>query len=160
MPKKFLPRFLRKIVIISIVMLMGLAMLSYFSPSAPELGVTNGKLSPCPDGDNCVCSMVESEEDTMEPIPFANQEASTQAESSRLKDLIATNFPRATLITDEDNYLRYEFRSLIFRFVDDVELLFDEQQKMINFRSASRVGKSDLGANRKRMEKIKELSGG
>ena len=51
-------------------------------------------------------------------------------------------------------YLAFEFRSALFRFVDDVEFLFDEAAKEIRFRSASRVGHSDLGVNRKRMKTI------
>jgi len=52
-------------------------------------------------------------------------------------------------------YLHVEFRSTLFRFVDDVEFVIDEPQGLIHIRSASRVGYSDLGANRKRMEKIR-----
>ncbi|MFK7778444.1 MAG: DUF1499 domain-containing protein, partial [Gimesia sp.] len=50
-----------------------------------------------------------------------------------------------------------EFRSLCFRFVDDVEFLIDSGQNMIQVRSASRVGHSDFGANRKRIESIRRL---
>jgi len=50
-----------------------------------------------------------------------------------------------------------EFRSNVFRFVDDVEFLFDREKKLIHVRSASRVGYSDLGVNRKRVEKIRSL---
>lgn len=56
---------------------------------------------------------------------------------------------------DEDLYLHYEFTSLLLRFVDDVEFLFDEEAKTIHFRSASRVGYGDLGVNRRRMEDIR-----
>jgi uncharacterized protein (DUF1499 family) len=64
--------------------------------------------------------------------------------------------PRTTIVTLEEDYIRAEFKSRIFGFVDDVEFWFDDEQKVIHFRSASRVGYSDLGANRKRMEKIRE----
>ena len=63
---------------------------------------------------------------------------------------------RAKIITDEGDYLYAEFTSLIFRFVDDVEFSFDDGNKLIHFRSASRLGYSDLGANRKRMEEIRK----
>jgi uncharacterized protein (DUF1499 family) len=48
-----------------------------------------------------------------------------------------------------------EFRSLMLGFVDDVEFMVDEPQQLIHFRSASRVGYSDLGVNRQRMEEIR-----
>lgn len=63
----------------------------------------------------------------------------------------------ATFVVEEDTYWRVEFRSRLFRFVDDVEFLFDPQARRIHIRSASRVGHSDLGVNRKRVEKIRLL---
>jgi uncharacterized protein (DUF1499 family) len=74
-----------------------------------------------------------------------------------LKALIAS-LPRTRLIEEDGEYLHYEFTS--FRFVDDVEFVFDEGSKTIHFRSASRVGYGDLGVNRRRMENIRSsLSG-
>ena len=53
-----------------------------------------------------------------------------------------------------DRYLYAEFQTLVFRFTDDVEFLVDETNDRVDFRSASRVGYSDLGVNRKRMTTI------
>jgi len=75
----------------------------------------------------------------------------------RIKAVITKHFPEATLVTEKENYLHYEFTSFIFRFVDDVEFLIDADQQQVDFRSASRVGHSDLGANAKRMRKITSL---
>ena len=75
----------------------------------------------------------------------------------RIKTVIAEHFSEATLVTEKENYLHYEFTSFVFRFVDDVEFLVDVDQQQIDFRSASRVGHSDLGANAKRMRKITSL---
>ncbi len=63
----------------------------------------------------------------------------------------------ATFVVEEDAYWHIEFRSRLFRFVDDVEFLFDLAGKQIHVRSASRVGRSDLGVNRTRVEKIRAL---
>jgi len=63
----------------------------------------------------------------------------------------------ATFVVEEEHYWRIEFRSRVFKFVDDVELLFDRQNKLIQVRSASRVGHSDFGVNRKRVERIRSL---
>lgn len=152
-----LKKFLRKILIISVVMVMGMAMLSFFGPAAPELGVSGGQLSECPGSPNCVSSMTKLENFVMEPIPFSDPAGSSAEELNKLKQTIANEFPRATLIAQQDDYLRYEFRTFVFRFVDDVEFLAVPQERLIHFRSASRVGQSDLGLNRNRMTKIKQL---
>ena len=61
------------------------------------------------------------------------------------------------LVEEDESYLHYEFTSLLLRFVDDVEFLFDDEAKTIHFRSASRTGYGDLGVNRKRMEQVRAL---
>jgi uncharacterized protein (DUF1499 family) len=63
----------------------------------------------------------------------------------------------ATFVKETESYWHVEFRSRIFRFVDDVEFLFDRDSKVIHVRSASRVGYSDLGVNRARVEKIRMM---
>ena len=73
----------------------------------------------------------------------------------RIKELVE-EMPRTKIVTVEDNYLHAEFRSSVFRFVDDVEFLVDPKERAIHFRSASRVGYSDLGVNRRRMEQIQK----
>jgi uncharacterized protein (DUF1499 family) len=73
---------------------------------------------------------------------------------------VLTTLPRTKLVDEDESYLHYEFTSLLLRFVDDVEFLFDEATKTIHFRSASRLGHSDFGVNRKRMEQMRALVGG
>jgi uncharacterized protein (DUF1499 family) len=63
---------------------------------------------------------------------------------------------KVLLERDLPAYMHFTFTSALFGFVDDVEFLFDEGKKTIHFRSASRVGHSDIGANRKRMNIIKK----
>ena len=62
---------------------------------------------------------------------------------------------RVTVVTKTENYIHAEARSALFRFVDDVEFLFDDATNTIHVRSASRLGYSDLGVNRKRVETIR-----
>ncbi|MGD2056856.1 MAG: DUF1499 domain-containing protein [Gammaproteobacteria bacterium] len=64
--------------------------------------------------------------------------------------------PRTTLVADESDYLHAEVRSLIFRFVDDIEFLHVPEQRLIQVRSASRTGYSDFGVNRRRVENIRK----
>ena len=73
-----------------------------------------------------------------------------------LKTAIAT-LPRIKLVEEDGDYLHYEFTSRLLRFVDDVEFVFDDESKIIHFRSASRIGYGDYGVNRDRMEKIRSL---
>ncbi len=75
----------------------------------------------------------------------------------RLIESAIAKMPRMKIIERQHEYLRAEATSLIFRFVDDVEFLIDPGSQQVHFRSASRIGRSDLGANRKRMLKIREL---
>lgn len=71
----------------------------------------------------------------------------------RLLALLASQ-PRVTVVSTENNYIRAEFTSRLLRFVDDVEFLLGPQA--IEVRSASRLGHSDLGVNRARLEQLRE----
>lgn len=88
----------------------------------------------------------------MAPIPFTGPAEAVQEAVRRA--LLAE--PRTRIVLDEPGYVRAESRSRIFRFVDDVEMAIDEGARVIRFRSASRVGRSDFGANRARMRRIGE----
>jgi uncharacterized protein (DUF1499 family) len=111
-------------------------------------------LKPCPASPNCVSSVAE-EDDThrVAPLSWAGDLAEAKA---RLRHAVQAA-GHATIVVEEDRYWRVEFRSRVFRFVDDVEFLFDPATRLIHVRSASRVGRSDLGVNRKRVEKIRAL---
>lgn len=117
------------------------------------LGVVNGRLSPCPGSPNCVSSQSEDRAHHIEPLWFSG---SLDEAREALLSVIRSE-KRTKLITVTDDYIHAEFRSLVFRFVDDVEFYFDGAAKTIHVRSASRVGHSDLGVNRKRVERLREL---
>jgi uncharacterized protein (DUF1499 family) len=63
--------------------------------------------------------------------------------------------PRTVVVEETDNYIRAESTSRVFHFVDDVEFYFPPDEQVIHVRSASRVGESDLGVNRRRIEQIR-----
>ena len=69
---------------------------------------------------------------------------------------IIREMKRATIVTATPSYLHVEFRSALFRFVDDVEFVLDESARLVHFRSASRTGYYDFGVNRRRMEQISD----
>lgn len=125
--------------------------LSMSSITPTNLGVSNGKLTECPESPNCVATQSGNSLQRMQPITY---QGTAEETISRIKSAIRKNFSRTNLVSESDHYLHFEFTSLIFRFVDDVEFLIDDVNKQIHFRSASRVGYSDLGANRKRMQTI------
>lgn len=141
---------IRIIALILILPIAGMATMSLFSQKPTNLGVNKGQLAPCPDSPNCVSSQADDQEHGMSPIKIEGIATET---IDRLKKIMAQK-PRTKLVTSEPNYLHYEVTSLIFRFVDDVEFFIDETEGVIHFRSASRVGRSDLGVNRQRMQEI------
>jgi len=81
----------------------------------------------------------------------------TSPEEARVRLLnIVRNMPRTKIITADNDYIYAEFRTATMRFVDDVEFYIDAQHQVIHFRSASRLGYSDLGLNRRRMQAIRD----
>jgi uncharacterized protein (DUF1499 family) len=144
------------LVAIPVLGVIALAVLSATARKPDDLGVKDGRLAACPDTPNCVSSQAADETHRMDPFPF---DGDVEAAVARLKAVLAAQ-PRTTIVEDKGDYLRAESVSLIFRFVDDVEFVVDRDAKVIHFRSASRVGRSDLGVNRKRMEEIRKAFAG
>lgn len=120
------------------------------SPQPDNLGVADGRLTPCPPTPNCVSTQSQDEQHRMEPLSYRG---TTAAARNTILHIIRT-MPHTTLITNNPHYIHAEFRTQLWRFVDDVEFYFDEETKQIHFRSASRLGQGDMGVNRKRMETI------
>lgn len=138
------------------VSVIGCMMLFSCAGQRPEnLGVANHRLADCPNKPNCVISQPRDEDHFLAPFTYAEEK---KAAIKRLKKAIAS-FERMTIITESDNYLHIECRSSIIGFVDDLEFYFPEE-KLIHFRSASRLGYSDLGVNQKRVEKLRRLFAG
>ena len=134
--------------IVFLVVISVLSVVSWIKPD--NLGVKDGKLAPCPDTPNCVSTQATDDEHRMEPLRFTDAPGMAWARLVRL----VTGMPRSHVRDAGVDYMHVEFSSLVFRFIDDVEFWMDEENQVIHFRSASRVGRSDMGANRKRMEQI------
>jgi uncharacterized protein (DUF1499 family) len=116
-------------------------------------GGGNFPLKTCPKSPNCVSSQAADPEHAIAPLSYSASRAEAMA---RLKKVLAS-LKRIEIVNERDDYIHAEAKSLIFRFVDDIEFYFPAAQKVIHVRSASRVGKSDLGVNRKRVEEIRKL---
>ena len=115
--------------------------------------MANEGLSPCPDTPNCVSSLQPDSRHYVEPLTFTGT-----AEDAREKLVrIIGALPRAEVIDETETYIHATFDSLLFRFTDDVEFLIDERANTVHMKSASRVGYSDLGVNRRRCEQIRKM---
>lgn len=110
-------------------------------------------ITPCPSTPNCVSSVDRGRKHFIEPLGF---EGSPEAARKRLTDVLNT-LKRTQVVKDEGKVIHAECTSAIMRFVDDVEFFIDDGQNLIHVKSASRTGHSDLGVNRRRIEKIRTL---
>jgi len=138
-----------------ILLCAGLCVAACSAARPDTLGLKDGRLAPCPSSPNCVSSQSPPGDHThfAEPLGFTG----TAAEARRRLLAVLETMPRVKIVQADERYIRAEFTSAIFRFVDDVEFLVDEPGNVIHVRSASRVGYSDLGVNRKRVDKIRRL---
>lgn len=113
---------------------------------------TGGKpLAPCPSSPNCVSSAATDPGHQVDAFVLRVPAADAWAAAKRA----VAAMPRTRIVEDRPDYLRAEATSLLFRFVDDLELALADDGRRVDVRSASRVGYSDLGANRKRVETLR-----
>ena len=138
---------------ISLFVIIALFVLGYRSQSGDAPGLADGRLQPCPGTPNCVNSEFASDsEHYIEPLIYSADDAAQVL--PRLKTIVRDM--GGSIQVEKADYLAATFTSSIFGFVDDLELRVDTGQNMIHLRSASRVGRGDLGANRKRVQRIKK----
>jgi len=120
--------------------------------SPPEtLGVRDGGLAPCPSSPNCVHTGNRHPEGTE---PFLLRPEWTDRDPMPVVRAVVDSMPRTTVVRVEDRYLHAEARSRVFRFVDDLEVLVKPGEELV-VRSASRLGRSDLGVNADRVEELR-----
>ena len=140
---------LKRIAIFFIALFAGTWIVVQFMGRNPQpgLGVHDGELSECPDSPNCVCSQCDRAE--MPPLEFLGDAAAAKA---ALK--AALQKQGIEVVEEQANYLHAVATTRIMRFRDDLEFLIQPAEKKIQFRSASRLGRSDLGKNRQRLRQI------
>ena len=132
-------------------------MLFKFSGQRPTtLGVKKGKLTECPDSPNCVSSQASTEDKVHYVAPIELNGTKSGQAIAKLKELVGS-LPRTEIVESSSNYLYAEFTTALMGYVDDVEFLVDGRAKVVHVRSASRLGRSDLGVNRKRVETVRRL---
>ncbi len=135
-----------------LVPMLALAGLSLASRKAPQLGIVEGRLLPCPGTPNCISSEEAGATSFTDPLP-----AHGSPERAWLNVKEAMRQAGGAILKEGESYLWATFTTPLLRFTDDVELRYDARQDVIHIRSASRVGRSDFGTNRKRVERIKDL---
>jgi len=138
------------IAVIGLLILAAGFVLGVKSKQSPPLGLMAGHLRPCPASPNCVSSEA-AENDTehyIKPLPVRDGKAWAKI-ASGIEDL------GGYIMVNDGQNLHATFTSSLFRYIDDVEARLDASERVIHLRSASRVGRSDLGANRKRIESIR-----
>jgi uncharacterized protein (DUF1499 family) len=117
-----------------------------------DLGEVSGLLRTCPGSPNCVSSDARDDDHRVEPIAIVG---APDAAFARARQVVA-DWPRTELVRDEAGYLHAECKSRLLRFVDDLELSLRADRGEIAVRSASRLGYSDLGVNRDRIERLRD----
>ncbi|MFC4619926.1 DUF1499 domain-containing protein [Camelliibacillus cellulosilyticus] len=115
------------------------------------LGVQDGGLAPCPKTANCVSTQHNNLNRRMPPIDY---DGLTLQEAKETLYNVLKTLPKIDIQKDDGRYIYAEAKTMVFEFFNDVEFYFDESKKEIHFRSASRMGISDFGANKRRMQAI------
>lgn len=113
-------------------------------------GLKNNKLYPCGWTKNCINSRSKNNEDAIDPIKFESEDI-----LNKIELFFKQNY-NSNLINKTPSYLHIVVSTSFWHFKDDVEFLVDQDQKIVEIRSASRLGYSDMGVNRKRIEKLKK----
>lgn len=139
------------ILAVTVLFAAGLCTLSWSARRPSNLGVRDGRLASCPETPNCVSTQADDQVHWIAPVEVADHLADPVA----LVAEIIASMPGGSVIEQRNDYLRAEFCSALFRFRDDVEFLLEADGRRLHFRSASRVGHSDLGVNRARMEEFR-----
>ena len=126
-------------------LVLTLALFHLVGPVPADLGVHNGALSPCSSTAHCARAT----------WPMADPQAALIA---LVPVLEAT--ARTTVVEQRDGYLHATAASALFGFVDDLELYADTDHGMLQARSVSRLGDSDLGVNAQRLAALqRQLKG-
>lgn len=138
------------VLIVAVVALFGTR--SYLSRSSPPtLDLVQGKLRPCPGSPNCVSSDGAAGDQAIDALPYRGD----RANSERALAAALATLERTSIQRRQGDYWHALQVSGLFRFIDDIELRFDDAAGVIHLRSGSRVGYSDLGVNRKRSEALR-----
>lgn len=138
------------VLVLLAVLVLAVPACSSWGGKAPAAGLVDNRLRPCPDSPNCVCSEFADKRAFIPPLDFqAGAGAAWQALRRAVVDA------GGAVRTERDDYLHAVFTTPVLRFADDVEFRLARVEGVIHVRSASRVGYSDFGVNRRRVERLR-----
>ncbi len=140
-------------IIIGVLIVFFLLMYSKNTRPPSNLGVKNGRLTPLSNKANCVSTQAIVRDKKVIPLPFKENLVKSREEILN----IIKSFPNTNIIEMKDDYIYVVFTSSIMKYNDDAEFYFDINDKVIHFRSASRVSYLDMGCNRKRYNLMKNM---
>ncbi len=149
--------------IFSLIVLAGGVALGVIYLSIPQLGKKKGhrhystemQFLSVPDSPNCVMSTLR-EDDEKYVKPLVLEDSAKDDPIQFLLDVMVKELG-AKILYQNSHYLHVTVQTRLMRYVDDVEFIWDEDKKVMQVRSCSRLGYSDMGANRARVEKIREI---
>lgn len=142
------------LILLTIVIFLGVLSMTIKNLRVPAaVGLKEGRLSPLPSSPNGVSSLAEEAEKRVAPLPFAGSGEETRAAIKRALE----QYGNIEVLEDRPDYIHAVHTTGKMRYRDDLEFHLKEQEKQVEFRSASRVGYSDMGLNRKRYEELLRL---
>lgn len=142
------------LIIIAAVIIVPALLIAFQNMKTPtHLGHKDGKLAPMPSKPNAVSSQSLQDDKKVQTLPFKGDASQTLAALTKVLATMANNEVKVS----DGNYIYSVFTTAKMKYHDDVELLLDEDQQVVHFRSQSRAGYSDMGVNRKRYNKFRTL---
>lgn len=147
-------KILRAVLLIVLALIAAAFVFIYWQNSqVPQLGHSDGRLTPLSSNPNGVSTQTDDPAKRVEPWPFKGDRAMTMQAVKAAVD----GYGGAEIVTEEPDYLRVVFVTPRMRYRDDAEFYLSAETQQVHFRSASRAGKSDMGLNRQRHERLTEL---
>ncbi|MEA1923949.1 MAG: DUF1499 domain-containing protein [Pseudomonadota bacterium] len=144
-----IPRFFA---IGAMLLLVTMPLLSCTDNTPANLGISDSELTPCPKSPNCVSSDARDSKHNIPPL----QLIVPPSEAFQVARELVLKLPRTRIVNETTDYLHAECRSALFGFVDDLELHLRPAEGIIAIRSAARLGYSDFGVNRRRVESLRD----
>jgi uncharacterized protein (DUF1499 family) len=135
----------------AVLLIASMLLVSCAGKRPSNLGVSNSGLPPCPSSPNCVSSDASDSSHKVPPLQFEVP----PTEAWRVARELVSELPRTQIVNETSGYLHAECRSALLGFVDDLELHLRPSEGVIAVRSASRLGYSDFGVNRRRVEVLR-----
>lgn len=142
---------MKSVAMAAVIVISAIPLLSCAGKRPSKLGVSHGAFAPCPSSPNCLSSDASDSGHHITPFKLAVAPAEAWPVALELVSGIA----RSHIVTERSDYLHLECRSFLFGFVDDLELQLRPTEGIIALRSASRLGYSDFGVNRRRLEALR-----